>query len=237
MANVLRAQLLAEIEDTIRSYTGNADDPAFVAWVGRAAMLLKRWGPSRSMLIDSHARGAFGVSGMLADSDTTTLLMLLHEARQDLRLNEVGPLSAAIDRGAVLDYFEEVRKVLITARRELFFVDPYLDAEFVSRYLPHVSQGVTIRLLGKKGIAALVPAVELAAQQFNIQVSLRTSSSLHDRFLFIDGARGFHSGASFKDGARLAPTIFTEVTDALGSVLGVYDQMWSAATVHPSPRH
>lgn len=232
MAALLPSQLLAEIEDAIRAFPGHPDDPAFVAWIARAAMLLKRWDPTRSVLIDSDARGAFGVSGMLADSSTTKLLMFLHEARQDIRLNEVGPLSVAIDKGSVLDYFEEVRKVLVTARQELFFVDPYLDAEFVSRYMPHVPPGVCVRLLGKKGITALVSSVELAAQQFGIPISLRGSAALHDRFVFVDQSRGFQSGASFKDGARLAPTIFTEVTDALGSVLGAYEQMWSSATVH-----
>jgi hypothetical protein len=61
---------------------------------------------------------------------------------------------------------------------------------------------------------------------------LRASTTLHDRYLFIDRSRGFHSGASFKDGARLAPTIFTEIADVLQSVLGVYEQMWSTAIVH-----
>lgn len=234
MPSLLPSQLLAEIEDAIREFPVQPRESALIPWVARAAMLLKRWDPNRSLLIDSHARGAFGVNDMLASSETTNLLVLLHEARQDLRLNEVGPLSAALDRGSVLDYFEEVRKVMVTARKELFFVDPYLDAEFVSRYMPHVPPGVSVRLLGKKGIPAVLSAAELAAQQFTVDVSLRACASFHDRFIFIDQVRGFHSGASFKDGARLAPTIFTEITDALRDVLGAYEQMWSSATVHRS---
>lgn len=232
MTVLLPSQLLAEIEDAIRQFPNNSDDPEFVVWVARAAMLVKRWNPGNSFIADSNARGALGVSDMLAKTETARLLMLLHEARQDLRLNEVGPLSAAIDRGAVLDYFEEVRRVVVTARQELFFVDPYLDAEFVTRYMPHIPSGVTVRLLGKKQISALLSAVELAAQQYGLGITLRSSSSLHDRFVFLDGTRGFHSGASFKDGARLAPTIFSEVTDALEGVRRVYEQMWSASTVH-----
>ncbi|MDT4290488.1 hypothetical protein RO575_13050 [Methylomonas sp. MO1] len=226
------SQLLAEIEDAIRTTPADYSNSNAIPWLGRAASLLKRWAPGRSIMINLHARGALGVSDMLASSDFSSLLMLLHEARHDLRLNEVGPLSTAIDRGSVLDYFEEVRRLLVTARSELFFVDPYLDAEFVSRYLPQVPTGVTVRMLGKKGMAALAPAVDLAAQQFSLKIEVRSSSALHDRFIFLDNTRGFSSGASFKDGARLAPTIFTEITDALPAVHGTYEQMWSAATVH-----
>lgn len=229
MKSLSPVQLLAEIEDAIRSYPQNMSESEFVPWVARASMLLKRWKPGASVRIDSHARYAFGT---LASTETVNLLMLLHEARQDLRLNEVGPLSTVVDRGSVFDYFEEVRKVLITARRELFFVDPYLNAEFVARYIPHIPAGVNVRLLGKKGAEALLGSVELASQQHGIAIEMRTSSSLHDRFLFVDQVRGFHSGASFKDGARLAPTIFTEVTDALGSVMSTYEQMWASANVY-----
>lgn len=225
-------QLLAEIEDAIRSAPKHHTSPDAIAWLGRVTSLLKRWAPERSILIDSHARGSVGIAPSMAASEFSSVTILLHEARHDLRLNEVGPLSSAIDRGSVLDYFEEIRKVVVTARSELFFVDPYLDAEFATRYLPHVPTGVAVRLLGKKGIPALASAVDLAATQFGLAISLKSSSSLHDRFVFIDGVRGFHSGASFKDGARLTPTIFTEVTDALQSVQATYEQMWSAANVH-----
>jgi hypothetical protein len=232
MQQLKPAQLLAEIEDAIRTAPGTSSSPEVIPWLGRAASLLKRWAPSNSIVIDSTARGALGVSEMLASSNFSNVLMLLHEARHELRLNEVGPLSIAIDRGSVLDYFEEVRKLLVTARTELFFVDPFLDAEFVSRYLPQIPSGVRVRLMGKKGMAALKPAAELAAQQLGLNIELRSAPSLHDRFLFIDGQRGFSSGASFKDGARLAPTIFTEITDALAGVKSTYEQLWSNATVH-----
>jgi hypothetical protein len=232
MPSLTPSQLLAEIEDAIRQVPSRSDEAAFIAWTARAVMLVKRWAPSRAITADSYASGSFLTAAGIAQSESRKLLLLLHEARQDLRLNEVGPLSTTLDRGAVLDYFEEIRKLIAAAQRELFFVDPYLDAEFVHRYLPHVPSGVAVRLLGRKGLSALMPAVELAMQQFQLSVELRSSHSLHDRFLFVDRTRGFHSGASFKDGARLAPTIFTEVSDALQGTLGVYEQMWQSATVY-----
>jgi hypothetical protein len=38
----------------------------------------------------------------------------------------------------VFDYFDEIRKIIELAKQDLFFIDPYLDSEFVSRYLSHV---------------------------------------------------------------------------------------------------
>jgi hypothetical protein len=49
----------------------------------------------------------------------------------------------------VFDYFDEIRKIIQLAKRDLLFVDPYLDADFVSRSLPHVGSGVAIRLLAR----------------------------------------------------------------------------------------
>jgi hypothetical protein len=41
-------------------------------------------------------------------------------------------------QGLVFDYFDGIRKQIELAKTELFFVDPYLDSDFVSRYLPQV---------------------------------------------------------------------------------------------------
>ena len=67
-------------------------------------------------------------------------------------MKTVGPVSTAIGAGGVYDYFDEVRKFIESASVDLLFVDPYLDAEFVSRYLPHVETGVAIHLLTSKGV-------------------------------------------------------------------------------------
>ena len=231
MPQLLPSQLLAEIEDTIRTVPRDFSHPEAVSWVGRATSLLKRWAPGRSIIIDSYARGSLGISDLLASSNFQSVLMLLHEARHDLRLDEVGPLSTVVEKGQIFDYFDEVRKLLVTAQNEVFFVDPYLSAEFVSRYFPHLQSGIQVRLLGKKELPALLSAVDLAAQQYQLQVSVRSSTLIHDRFVFLDGKRGFNSGASFKDGARLSPTIVTEITDTLAAVKATYEQLWSAATV------
>ena len=66
-------------------------------------------------------------------------MTLLHQARHDLRMKTVGPLSVQIPDGKPFDYFDEIRKITQMASSDLLFVDPYLDAEFVSRYLPQIT--------------------------------------------------------------------------------------------------
>ena len=76
----------------------------------------------------------------------------------------LGPVNTAVGHGSVFDYFDEIRKQIEITKTDLLFVDPYLDAEFVARYLPHVPVGVAIRLLAREKIPTLVPAAKLFAQ-------------------------------------------------------------------------
>lgn len=108
----------------------------------------------------------------------------------------------------------------------------YLDAEFVSRYLPHVAEGVSIRLLGgPKKRATLLPAVDSFAQQAGRPVAVRVAGGLHDRYLFIDEAVCYLSGASFKDGARNAPAVLTQITDAFDAMWDTYQRRWNDSTL------
>src|SRR5204863_40012 len=95
------------------------------------------------------------------------IMVMLHQAQNDLRMRTSGPLSVAVGQGRVYDYFEEIRKIVELATEEVLFVDAYLDADVVSRYLTQVKAGVDIRLLtgDKRKLATLLPAIDLFVQQ------------------------------------------------------------------------
>ena len=124
----------------------------------------------------------------------------------------------AIGHGLVFDYFDEIRKQIATANQDLLFVDPYLDADFVSRYLPHAAGGVSVRLLAREKLSTLLPAVRQFSHQTGGTIEVRSASNFHDRYLIVDRALCFQSGASFKDGGRTSPTTITQITDAFASV-------------------
>lgn len=225
-------QLLAEIEDIIRTRPsrdafGHGDDDN-LPWVGRAVAAIQRW--DIVYLPHSNRAAQQLSSDYMADiaSGYSELNRLLHQALSDLRM-EVGPLSVAVASGQSFAYFDEVRKKIESARTEVFFVDPYLDADFVSKYLPHVKDGVIVRLLGRKGMPALVSAVAAFAAQSHLTIQVRSSSDLHDRYLFVDKTECYLSGASFNHGAQRTATVITQITDAFPAMWTTYEQCWSAA--------
>jgi hypothetical protein len=171
---------------------------------------------------------------MALDSDDglRSIMILLNQARTVLRMRTIGPTNIAIAQGSVFDYFDEIRKTVELASQEVLFVDPYLDAEFVSRYLHHIRTGVEIRLLSSdKKLNTLLPAIGLFIQQRADSVSVRSTNNLHDRYLFIDKRNCYQSGASFKDGAKKAPTTLTQITDAFAVMWQTYEKLWAAAKV------
>jgi hypothetical protein len=74
--------------------------------------------------------------------ETTTWL---HQATAALRLRTIGPTNLALPQGGVFDYFYEIWKLIEMATADILFVDPYLDADFVSRYLTLVGANVVVR--------------------------------------------------------------------------------------------
>jgi hypothetical protein len=54
-------------------------------------------------------------------------------------------------------------------------IDPYLDADFVARYLPFVKKGTRVRLLTREKLATLLPAVNEVAKQDTIASEVRSA--------------------------------------------------------------
>jgi hypothetical protein len=229
-------QLLAEVEDLLRTMptkeTLRQSTDQSLAWLGRAAAIVEQWKPLKIVLFN-FAVGKF--TSVFPDESSVgfrEIMVLLHQVRNDLRMRTVGPTNVALAQGGVFDYFDEVRKTIELADEEVFFVDPYLDAEFVSRYLPHVRPGVAIRLLtSDKKLSSLLPAIDLFVRQNSRAVSVRSTNGLHDRYVFVDKGNCYQSGASFKDGAKQAPTTLTQITDAFSAVWQTYEKLWSTAKV------
>ena len=233
-----KEQLLAEVEELLRNappltdfmptVIGNNQERAS-AWLGRFAAVIRAWDFRRAPETE-YAQQQLGTLVAL-NSGYRRVVALLHEARHNLRMETVGPLSIPVAHGHVFDYFDEVRKLVETAKEDLLFIDPYLDAEFVSRYLTHVSKGVTIRLLAREKLQTLLPAVDAFAKQSGTVIQVRSAPNFHDRYVFVDAKACYQSGASFKDGAKSAPTTLTQITDAFAAMSQTYEGLWSNAKV------
>jgi hypothetical protein len=231
---MIDAELLGEMEDVIRSMppreTLRHDTRENHAWVGRAVAVILAWDAETGAEAREFARGLQSSNAARANHAIRQLLVLLHEGSALLRLVTVGPVNAAIGQGSIFDYFDMLRKLIETAQRDILFVDPYMDAEFVSKYLPCVRAGVSIRLLASRNLSSLVPAAQAFAQQARASVEVRSFDKMHDRYIIIDGATCYQSGASFKDGAKNAGTTITQITDAFDALKQTYEAIWSNAT-------
>jgi hypothetical protein len=174
------------------------------AWFGRVASVIEKWNPSKSALVKEYLDLFFSNGHMRETAfGLTKLLALLHQAQNDLRMETVGPISVSVPHKMVFAYFDEIRKIIELAKHDVLFVDPYLDAEFVSRYLPHVAEGVTIRLLAREKLATLLPAVAAFSQQTGKKIEVKSAGGFHDRYLIVDGASCYQSGASMRAGGKL----------------------------------
>ena len=227
--------LLVEVEDLLRTMpprdTLASQGDEQLAWLGRAGAVIRELGPKFEIDFSMSISRLHAYRSPDAHRGAAEIVMLLKRAEYQLRLDTVGPRSSVAASGNVFDYFDEIRKIIELASSDILFVDPYLDAEFVSRYLPHVKAGVSIRLLGRELIASLAPAAKLYAQQNGRKVEVKSAGGFHDRFIFIDKQAGYLSGGSFKDGPRKAPSTITQVTDAITSTLAIYEGIWNGGTV------
>src|SRR2546430_8388970 len=230
-----KEQLLAEVEDLLRTMPSMAtirhQTPDNFSWLGRAAAVIEQWDSPKSIPFSVYLNELRGFKGVNVTAGLSGLMTMLHQARHDLRMQTVGPISVAISHGMFFDYFDEIRKIIEVARQDLLFVDPYLDTEFVSRYLGHVAQGVTIRLLAREKLQTLLPAVDAFAKQYQAKIEVRSAPNFHDRYIFIDKNACYQSGASFKDGAKSSPTTLTQITDAFAAVLQTYEDRWNQGKV------
>jgi hypothetical protein len=231
------AALLAEIEQLLRTTPESSlfdPKPENLEWLGRAQAAMSRWDQGKGAifrLTATHFQSTGAGSGSMAPGNWAQLVTMLYEARSEIRSRIAPPVAEVFEEGQRFEYFDEIRKLIELARTDLFFVDPHIDAEFVSRYLPHVRTTAGVRLLTYKHVKSAVPAAELYSQQHGLAVAIRSDPSLHDRFVFIDGRECYFSGGSFKDGGKKSAIILMQITDAFGAVKQVYEDAWKAAKV------
>jgi hypothetical protein len=226
-------ELLAELEDILRNtpsrQTISHETDENYSWFGRTAAALEAWDMVKGTMARIEIDNIQNPMSRISEDGLRKTLTTLHQARHQLRMKTTGPLSVSVSTGKIFDYFDEIRKILETANNDVLFVDPYLDAEFVSRYLPNIKSGVSIRLLARERLQTLLPSVNAYRVQSQQLIEVRSAPGFHDRYIFVDRNSCYQSGASFKDGAKKSPTTVTQITDAFTAMHSTYEDIWSNA--------
>ena len=117
---------------------------------------------------------------------------LILDAMQDKRF----PPQKVFYDGQIYDAFEQMKKFVRMARRELVIIDPYF-ADCVLPLVAQKRQGVSV-LVVKNSRSRLLHDVDV--ERFNAQyggsLMVKVSDKFHDRFLVIDRTTLIHVGAS-----------------------------------------
>ena len=229
-----KEELLVELEDLLRTAPPRLAlrkaSPENQSWLGRASAVINEWNPLHMILVRSYLSDLQHSMAGISSKGHQNLMVTLNQARAELKMETVGPTNLAVSSGMVFSYFDELRKIIEMAKSDILFVDPYLDAEFVSNYLPHVTANVPVRLLTHdKKLKTLLPAAQMFVAQNQTTLEIRSTPDIHDRFVFINENECYQSGASFKDGAKKAPTTITQITDAFAAMFQTYQDIWHAA--------
>jgi hypothetical protein len=138
-------------------------------------------------------------------------------------LREVG-IKGVYEPGQEYEFYRDMAACLKLAQKEIFIVDPCLNAEIFDVYAHAIPRTVSFRLL-----SANVPAeVKKLAQKYASggNLDFRSSAEIHDRLLFADD-RLWLIGQSLKDAARKKPTYIVEHDASLQRPL--YERIWQAA--------
>lgn len=228
-------EVLYELENVLRSRPDRSvmKDPSDenIEWQALACATMYKWNPLRYLPFELAIKDLIDPSSGVSNRGIVNVLRQLNQARFELKM-ELDPVSSlVVEAGGIYQYFEHIRKHIELAQKEIFFIDPYLDADFISRYLSYVKSDVAVKLLTNKNIKTLAPAAELFSKQSGVKVEIRSPQNLHDRYLIVDGKSCYQSGASFKDGAKNAPTALIEITDVFQAVKDAYDRIWNEATI------
>lgn len=98
--------------------------------------------------------------------------------------------------GQIYDAFEQMKRFVLMAKRELIVIDPYFD-DSVLPLIAQKQQGAAV-LVVKNRRKNLLHAVDVARfnAQYGNSLTVKESTRFHDRFLIIDRSTLIHVGAS-----------------------------------------
>jgi hypothetical protein len=202
-------------------------------WLGRVSSAIKLWDVTETIVLRMAIDNIFRNHAIDYKRQYDIIIHILRTAKNDIRLKSIGPSTTLIPKGETYTYFEEIRKIIKESSKEMFFIDAYIDADFVKNYFPHIKDGIIIKILtSTKGkLNALKSATDMYSQQHGSKVEIRTNDDIHDRWMIIDQSECYQSGASIKDGGKNAATTITQVVDIASVTIGHYNAVWPLSSL------
>lgn len=226
--NILLAQLRALLERApdLENYSPTSREQ--LAWLGQAHALIKNWDRTEAIYFSSACDSM--VSGLMRDHSLAKIFGILHRAIADLELKVPSSAEVSFGAGEVYDFFKALNKVIESAEKSIFIIDPYLDHTIFDHYLTARKPSVSVRLLLSHKPENIVPAAKKYVAQHGQVLEVRESKALHDRVIFIDNYVCWLIGQSVKDAAKAKPTYLVPLSpDVVPEKLSHYETIWSSA--------
>lgn len=198
-------------------------------WLGRASYLVRQWDQTQAIGFQIAARAMAG--NLNRQMNYGTILTMIYEAIASLESDLPADTGQVFGPGAVYDFFKALNELVGGATKSVFIVDPYLDNSIFDSYLSNVGSSIAARLLVAHNADSIKFAAAAFREQRGVQVSVRRSSAIHDRVIFIDSAQCWVLGASIKDAAAKKPTYLAPISpDVVSDKLRIYEEVWLAGT-------
>jgi uncharacterized membrane protein YccC len=100
---VTQEQLLAALEDLLRTMPNEAtirhDTEENFSWLGRAAAIIEQWSEAKGVLFNQYLTKFHDPVARPSHEGFRQMRVLLHQARNDLRMRTIGPINIAINQG------------------------------------------------------------------------------------------------------------------------------------------
>jgi len=226
---IILAQLRALLERApdFMLYTPASRDHQM--WLGQAHALISRWDSGEAIMFKVISQNLS--SKITLENNIGTMYSIIYRGIADLELKVPAKTQEEFGAGDVYDFFNALNKVIATAEKSIFIVDPYLDDSVFEHYLTSRQDGVTVKLLTHNNESSLIPAKDKYISQYGDILEIRKSKKIHDRVIFIDGYVCWLIGQSIKDAAKAKPTYLVQSPpDIVPAKLESYNQIWDAST-------
>ena len=225
---LLLAQLRALFERVpdFETYTPTSKD--HMIWLGQAHALVSRWNTLEAISLKGAAD--FLPIDLMRDNNVAKIYGIIQRAIADLELTVPDATSSVFKAGEVYDVFRALNKVIGSAEKSIFIIDPYLDDTIFNHYLIARKPDVSVRLLLSKNADQLKPAAEKYITQFGKVLEVKKTRAVHDRVIFIDGYVCWVLGQSLSHAAQAKPTYLSPLSpDVIPAKLEEYDRIWAGA--------
>jgi hypothetical protein len=207
-----------------------------MTWLGRTEALVVSSG-------DLVAQAEFSLSKQRISTPSArpaayqSLMLVLYKILASAELaSPPGAQGAFIPVGNSFDAYAAVAKIMSSAKRDVFVVDPYMDDTVLIDFGGTLVEGVVLRLLTDQATAKpnLAPAATRWKTQYAdrlLEIRLASPRTLHDRAILIDGLEAWTITQSLKDLAKRSPAEMVRADDIAQLKIAAYEEIWSKATV------